>query len=151
MNQDVTRQILWNIPLGFILFLYLMLIPLTAAFIFVAVRWYRLVRLGTPEARPRFDQLWQRAFLAFRDGVGQGYVGRESWGWMHYTFRVAFVGLFIGTSLIFVNKDIGDFLGLFGVRIYFYYGDFYRVFKAAMDTFFALIIVGAAAAESAAG
>lgn len=50
MNQDVTRQILWNIPLGFILFLYLMLIPLTLAFIFVAVRCYRMVRLGTPEA-----------------------------------------------------------------------------------------------------
>lgn len=39
---------------------------------------------------------------------------------MHYSFLVAFVGLFIGTSLIFVNKDIDDFLGLFGVRIYFY-------------------------------
>jgi hypothetical protein len=101
---------------------------------------------GTPEARPRFDQLWRRVFLAFRDGVGQGYVGRESWGWMHYTFLVAFIGLFIGTSLIFVNKDIDDFLSLFGLRSYFYYGDFYRVFKAAMDTFFALIIVGAAAA-----
>jgi hypothetical protein len=85
---------------------------------------------------------WRHVFLAFRDGVGQGYVGRESWGWMHYTFMVAF----IGTSLIFVNKDIDDFLSLFGLRSYFYYGDFYRVFKAAMDTFFALIIVGAAAA-----
>jgi hypothetical protein len=79
MNNDVTRQILWNIPLGFILFLNLMLIPLTVAFIFVGVRWYRMVRLGMPEARPRFDQLQQRVFLAFRDGVGQSYLGRESW------------------------------------------------------------------------
>jgi hypothetical protein len=53
MNQDVIRQILWNIPIGFILFLYLMLIRLTGAFIFVAVRWYRMVWLGTSEARPR--------------------------------------------------------------------------------------------------
>ena len=82
-----------------------LLIPLTVAFIFVAVRWYRMVRLGTPEAQPRFDQRWRRIFLTFRDGVGQGYVGRESWGWIHYIFLVAFVGLFIGTSLIFVNKD----------------------------------------------
>ena len=96
-----------------------MLIPLTAAFIFVAVRWYRMIRLGTPKARPPFDQPWRRFFLAFRDGVGQGYLGRESWGWIDYTFLVAFVGLFIGTSLIFVNKDIDDFLRLFGVRVYF--------------------------------
>ncbi len=53
MNHDVTRQILWNIPVGFILFVYLMLIPLTGAFIFVVVRWYRMVRLGTSDARPR--------------------------------------------------------------------------------------------------
>jgi hypothetical protein len=47
MNHGVTRQILWNIPVGFVLFLYLMLILFTGAFIFVAVRWYRMVRLGT--------------------------------------------------------------------------------------------------------
>ena len=41
-----------------------------------------------------------------RDGVGQGFVGRETWGWMHYMFLVAFIGLFIGTSIVFVNDDI---------------------------------------------
>jgi hypothetical protein len=68
MNQDVTRQILWNILYSSTLFLYLMLIPLAAAFIFVAVRWYRMVRLGAPEAPPRFDQLQRRLFLAVRAG-----------------------------------------------------------------------------------
>ena len=36
--------------------------------------------------------------MAFHDGVGQGFVGRESWGGMHYAIIVAFVGLLIGTS-----------------------------------------------------
>jgi hypothetical protein len=58
MNHDVTRQILWNIPVGFILFLYLMLIRLIGAFIFVAVRWYRMVWLGTSEVLPRNS--WRR-------------------------------------------------------------------------------------------
>lgn len=56
--------------------------------------------------------------MAFRDGVGQGYVGRESWGWMHYSFLVAFVGLFIGTSIIFVNDGIAEAAGFFGFPYY---------------------------------
>lgn len=79
MDQHVTREILWNIQVGFVVFLYGMLIPLAAAFIYVGWRWYRTVRLGTAATRPRFDQPMRRLFLAFRDGIGQGYVGRESW------------------------------------------------------------------------
>jgi hypothetical protein len=30
MDQHVTREILWNIPLGFVVFLYAMLLPLAA-------------------------------------------------------------------------------------------------------------------------
>jgi Fe-S oxidoreductase len=142
MNQEVTRQILWNIPTIFVVFLYGMLIPLTAAFVWVGMRWYRTVRLGVATADNRFDQPMRRLFMSFRDGVGQGFVGRETWGWMHYAFLVAFVGLFIGTSIVFVNDDIREFLNLFGVHLYFYYGDFYLLFKAVMDTCFLLLILG---------
>jgi hypothetical protein len=34
MNQQVTREILWNVPVAFRIFLYAMLIPLTAAFVY---------------------------------------------------------------------------------------------------------------------
>ena len=142
MNQEVTRQILWNIPTVFVVFLYGMLIPLTAAFVWVGLRWYRIVRLGVATSDDRFDQPLRRLFMSFRDGVGQGFVGRETWGWMHYTFLVAFVGLFIGTSIIFVNDDIRGFLELFGLHLYFYYGAFYLLFKAVMDTCFLLLILG---------
>ena len=146
MNRDVTREILWNIPPAFILFLYGMLIPLAAAFIYAGLRWYRIVRLGGASADTRFDQPGRRLFMAFRDGVGQGFLGRETWGWMHYSFLVALVGLFIGTSLIFVNHDLHDFFDHFDLGLYFYYGDFYLAFKAAMDTFFLLLILGVAGA-----
>ena len=29
--------------------------------------------------------------LALRDGIAQGNVVRESWGWMHYSFYLGFV------------------------------------------------------------
>jgi hypothetical protein len=60
-----------------------MLIPLTAAFIYAGLRWYRIVRLGATDPRPRFGQPARRLFMSLRDGVGRGFVGRESWGWMH--------------------------------------------------------------------
>ena len=71
---------------------------------------------------------------------------KEVWGWMHYAFYVAFVGLFIGTTIDFINSDIRDLAALLGLNIYFYYGDFYLVFKASMDTFFLLLILGVLAA-----
>lgn len=148
MNRDVTREILWNVPPLFVVLLYGMLIPLAAAFVYVGMRWYRMVRLGTATADSRVDQPRRRLFMAFRDGVGQLLVERETWSGMHYSFVVAFVGLFIGTSLVFVNDDIRDLLAFFGVGLYFYYGDFYLIFKAAMDSFFLLLILGAVGAAA---
>jgi hypothetical protein len=125
-----------------------MLIPLTAAFVHAALRWYRMTRLGTPTPDSRVDQPWRRLVLALRDGIGNGFVGRETWGCKHYTFIVAFIGLFIGTSIVFINGDLRDLFALLGVPLYFYYGEFYLFFKAAMDTCFVLIIVGVLAASA---
>ncbi len=48
--------------------------------------------------------------LSLRDSFGQGIVIRETWGWMHYSFYVAFVGLFIGTTIVLINSDVRDLL-----------------------------------------
>jgi len=98
------------------------------------------VSLGVSE--DRLDHPIERLLLALRDSFGQGNVIRETWGWMHYTFYVAFVGLFIGTTIVAINSDVRDLFDLFGLDFYFYYGDFYLYFKAAMDTFFLLLILG---------
>ncbi len=146
MNEQVTRQILWNVPVAFVVIMYTLLVFLLAGLVIAGIRWYRLVTLGVSENR--FDQLLRRLTLSLRDSFGQGTVVRESWGWMHYSFYVAFVGLFIGTTIVLINSDLRDVLGLFGVPLYFYYGDFYLYFKAAMDTFF-LLLIGGVLAEGA--
>ena len=140
MDPQVTRQILWNVPVPFVVLMYTLLAALLVAFAWAALRWYRIISLGAAENR--LDQLPRRLFMALQDAFGQGYVVRESWGWMHYSFYVAFVGLFIGTTIVLINSDLRELLGLVGLNLYFYYGDFYLVFKAAMDTFFLMLIVG---------
>ena len=140
MNEQVTRQILWNIPVPFIVLMYGLLGLLIIGFIYAGLRWYRLVSLGV--ADDRLDHPVERLLLSLRDSFGQGNVIRETWGWMHYAFYVAFVGLFIGTTIVAINSDVRDLFNLFGLDLYFYYGDFYLYFKAAMDTFFLLLILG---------
>jgi hypothetical protein len=80
--------------------------------------------------------------MAIRDSMRQSFVADESWDWMHYALTVGLIGLSIGTSLIFVNNALRDFLAFMGVGLYFYYGDFYLIFKAAMDSFSLLLIFG---------
>lgn len=140
MNQAITRQILWNVPVAFIVLMYALLAALSVAFVFAAAYWYRRVQLGVPECRS--DRPLLRAWLMLRDAIGQGYVVRETWGWMHYAMYVGFIGLFIGTNIIFLNGNIRDLAGLFGLPLYFYFGDFYLFFKAAMDSFFVIFTVG---------
>ena len=112
MNQQVTREILWNVPVAFRIFLYAMLIPLTAAFIYEGMRWYRMVSLGQPI--DRLDQPQRRLWLVLRDTAGQGNVIRETWDWIHYAFHVGFLGLFIGTTIIFFNDGIAEAARFFG-------------------------------------
>jgi hypothetical protein len=53
MNHEVTRQILWNVPLAFRIFLYGMLVPLTAAFVYEGIRWCRIVSPSSTTRSPR--------------------------------------------------------------------------------------------------
>src|ERR1700674_5745979 len=140
MNEQVTRQILWNIPVPFIVLMYALLAMLIVGCVYAFLKWYRLVSLAAAENR--LDHPVERLVLALRDSFGQGSVIRETWGWMHYAFYVAFVGLFIGTTIVGINSDVRDLFELFGMDLYFYYCYFYLYFKAAMDTFFLLLIAG---------
>lgn len=146
MNEQITRPILWNVPVAFVVIMYALLALLAVAFVYAGMYWYRVIALGAAE--DRFDQLLRRALLTLRDALGQGYVIRESWGWMHYSFYTAFIGLTIGTTIVLINSDVRDLFGLFGFPLYFYYGTFYLFFKAAMDTFFLMLIGGVLAAAA---
>src|SRR5258708_26003046 len=116
MTQQISRQIPWDVPVAFRIFPYAMLIPLTAAFVYEGMRWYRMVSLGQPI--DRLDQPQRRLWLVLRDTAGQGNVIREIWGWIHYAFYVGFLGLFIGTTIIFFNDGIAEAAGFFGFPYY---------------------------------
>jgi len=62
MNEQVTRQILWNIPVPFIVLMYGLLGLLIVGFIYAGLRWYRLVTLGVADAR--FDHPVERLLLS---------------------------------------------------------------------------------------
>jgi Fe-S oxidoreductase len=143
MDEQVTREILWNVPTSFIVIMYALLLPTAAAFAYAAWHWWRLVALGQSDSR--FDQPVRRVVLTLRDAIGQGNVIRETWGWMHYSFYVAFIGLTIGTTIVLINSDVKYLFDYFGWSFYFFHGDFYLVFKAAMDTFFLMLIAGVVA------
>ena len=128
MNEQVTRQILWNIPVAFVVIMYALLAVLGVAFVYAGMYWYRRITLGTSE--DRFDQLIRRTLLAARDALGQGFVVRERWGWMHYSFYTAFIGLIIGTTIVLINSDVRELLGFFGLHLYFYYGGFYLLLQS---------------------
>jgi Fe-S oxidoreductase len=146
MDQQITRPILWNVPAAFVVVMYALLALLAVAFVYAGMYWYRRISLGV--AADRSDQPMRRTMLALRDAIGQGYVIREAWGWMHYSFYVAFIGLTIGTTIVLINSDVREIAALFGVPVYFYYGDFYLIFKAAMDSFFLMLIGGVLAAAA---
>ena len=78
MNEQVTRQILWNIPAPFIVLMYGLLALFMAGCVYAFMKWYRLVTLGVSENR--LDRPVERLILSLRDSFGQGNVIRETWG-----------------------------------------------------------------------
>ncbi len=86
MNRTITRQILWNVPVPFIVLMYALTAVLLIACVFVTLYWYRRIQLGASECRS--NRLLFRTWLMLRDAIGQGYVVRESWGWMHFAMYV---------------------------------------------------------------
>ena len=50
--------------------------------------------------------------------IGQANIIRVTWGWMHYAFYVGLLGLFINTTIIVFNDEIGEAAGVFGFPYY---------------------------------
>jgi hypothetical protein len=91
MNQQIIREILWNVPVAFGIFLCVMLLPLAAAFVDEGMRWYPIVSLGQP--------------------VDAFYVG----------FLGLFIGTtitFFNDRIAFFNDRIAEAAGFFGFPYY---------------------------------
>lgn len=99
MHPVPTRQIYWNI-VGW-QWMYVALIPLVAVFALGVARRAISWRRGRPDA-PRGD--WRRLV---RFALLQGNVLRERDGWNHVLFYVSFLVLAGGTTVVFIDKDLG--------------------------------------------
>ena len=90
-----------------------------------------------------FDHFWQRVGRTLKYAGAQVRISRQRYaGIMHYSIFLAFVFLFIGTTLALLDYDVADLI--FNVRLL--KGDFYLVFELVLDFFAVVGTIGLALA-----
>jgi len=116
------REIFWNIANRGMIYLFS-----AAAFIAFGYGMYRRVsmwRLGQPAGRN--DHAWDRTKSALNLVLGHGRILRRGRpGWMHLVIFWGMATLFVGTTIVALQADLGTRL---------LQGRFYLYFKLAMDT-----------------
>lgn len=114
--QDATRELYWNIPSHW--FMYVLFIGVVACFAIFFYRRYRLWKLGAPEDLS--DHKTERFFGAFKEVFTQKRVVRKkSSGIMHLFIFWGMLFLLVATALVALQDHLG---------IPLLYGDFYLYF-----------------------
>ena len=131
--MEPLRPALWNVPDWARLVMYV------SNAIGVAIllgRLYQRAQLWLKgQGRLPFDHFWQRLGRTLKYAGAQVRISRQRYaGIMHYSIFLAFVFLFIGTTLALLDYDVADLI--FNVRLL--KGDFYLVFELVLD-FFAMV------------
>jgi nitrate reductase gamma subunit len=138
-----TREILWNVDTLARIAVYVMLALPVGVLAFGLARCIRMWRLGSPE--DRFHRLGTRLWGALTRSIFHGRIVRRRnlyRGLMHLGIFWGFVILLIGTIIVMIEDDITrPILG-----ISFYRGDFYLIYKLAMNCAGLLLIAGVAMA-----
>ncbi len=116
MGEVPAREVLWNVPVHWVIYPCFLLALACAVFFFVR-RW-RLWKIGLPEDRS--DEPRRRFAGMLRDALLQAkVVERRGSGWVHAAMYTAMIILLIATATVAAQAD----LGLPLVR-----GDFYLYF-----------------------
>ncbi len=130
--EYVTRPVLWNVPLPLVVLVY---VGGIGTFAWGAWRVWERTRPARARGRIAPEVGWgrrARAFLA--DVLLQRRVAREAYaGTMHLFIWSGFVVLFLGTVLVFLEKD---------TPLHFWYGNFYLASKFVLNLFGLLFLVG---------
>lgn len=125
-----SRQIFWNIPTGFAV--YLVTVVVLATLVYGFYRRYRLWRLGGRD--DRFDHIWERVGSVLIYGLGQGRIIKEPLaGIMHSLVLWGFLVLLLGTLLVAVHEDL---------KIRLLEGNFYLWYSLFLDLFGLLVLGG---------
>ncbi len=140
MNQGVpTREVYWNIPYDWVLYIFLVPTLLIAAF--GLYRKVRLWRLGAPAMR--FDRMPERLDLFLQSAAGQGRTVRDRYAAVFHTgFYAGFIILFLATT----NVAIYEYGHKLGAHIPILEGWFYLIFQSLIVDLFGLWVTLAAGA-----
>jgi Fe-S oxidoreductase/nitrate reductase gamma subunit len=130
--ETITRVIEWNVSGGMLAFLYL------ASFLAIGLSALRLARRALVWRRGRPSEapvsLKQAIANIAAWSVGRGKMARDPYAaWMHHLILWGFVILFIGTTLVFLEKQ---------TPLHFFYGTFYVVASCVIDLGGAAFVIG---------
>lgn len=132
------REILWNLPRQADAVLYSLLGVLLLLFAWGAWTRVRFYRRGRPDGEYRLDRPWERFRDLLRTGLCQQRVlEKKPGGPIHLAIYASFLGLFLVTCLVAVERD-------FGVKLLD--GAFFIVFKLFAETSGIVLVGGIAAA-----
>lgn len=133
--SSATREILWNVPVPWLM--YVLLVPTVLIGAWGVWRRVRLWRRGRSELR--WDRKGERLRLVLRHAVAQGRTLRQAYaGSMHFFVFSGFIVLTMATTVVMLDHDFGTTI----MR-----GAFYLYFQSLIvDVFGALVLVGIAMA-----
>ena len=132
-----TREVYWNIPYDWVL--YLFLFPTLAIAAFGLYRRVRLWRLGAPALG--FDRLPERLDIFLRSAAGQERTIRDRYA---AVFHTGFYAGFIILTLATLNVAVFEYGHKFGVHVISFEGWFYLVFQSLIVDIFGLWVALAA-------
>jgi Fe-S oxidoreductase/nitrate reductase gamma subunit len=134
--MEITREIYWNVGHGVLIPMYVISVSALSLMIYGFVARIRVYRLGKPAGRT--DHLKIRIMAALTTVLSQQKILREKTpGIPHSLIFWAFLAMFMGTVLIFIQADLTD--PLWGWI--FLSGNFYKLFSLVLDLAGLLAIV----------
>ena len=142
MPIQLTRPIYWNVEFSGIDFLIMGIgLLLLAAIVYGLYHRFQMWRV-IGQADIRWDHPWERIKGVVRSVFGQRRMIEHIYaGQMHTLILVGFILLFIGTTLVAIERDIGQ--GVLGHQpTWFFHGTFYIVFSFILDAAGVMVIVG---------
>lgn len=120
-GEVATRELYWNIS-GH-LWLYAVFAVALAIFIYGFYQQYLLWRLGKTELRT--DEIGRRLKTMVTQTFGHTRILRDKLpGWMHFFLFWGFVIMVFGTTVVFLQADLG---------LQIFYGNFYLVLSLALE------------------
>jgi Fe-S oxidoreductase/nitrate reductase gamma subunit len=129
--HEITREILWNIPVWAKVLMYTSAAIATGIFVYGFYQRFKLWKLG--QASPAEKTTAIRISRVIRHGIKQIRIHRSRMaGLSHHGIFWGFIVLFIGTVIVAIEDYA---MILFGVEHFIFFGNFYLIVSFALEVF----------------